>query len=193
MHAKVFNGREQCAIDSNQKSVKYSFFQSFCRSLYLSLSIHSHLFVVGCWLCSLSFSALFIKEKKEHKEIKIDDDCSMMMVHCIKIQKFLGFYSQNGFFEALLEHTLTHVWPGSKWLLYMLRVEWEWECVVHVCMPEERYIKCAAYVNHIRLALQSSWLPGYVSILPLHDNSPFVRSPIYWNINVESVKAKWIF
>lgn len=22
---------------------------------------------------------------------------------------------------------------------------------------------------------------------------PFVRSPIYWNINVESVKAKWIF
>lgn len=27
---------------------------------------------------------------EKHKEIKIDDDCNMMMVHCIKIQKFFA-------------------------------------------------------------------------------------------------------
>lgn len=79
-------------IDSNQKSVKYSFMRAFLPALIILL-------VMWLWWC------LGIVEQ-QHKEIKIDDDCNMMMVQCIKIQKFHRLQPKNGsVFLSLVSHT----------------------------------------------------------------------------------------
>lgn len=81
-------------IDSNQKSVRYSV--DACVFFFLH---PSYIFYYGS-----DGNGGFVVQ---HKEIKIDDDCNMMMVHCIKIQKFHGLQPQNGFFLFGLSFSLS--------------------------------------------------------------------------------------
>lgn len=80
-------------IDSNQKSVKYSVRRShiFYYYFYFTPLFHFR----ECF--SLCYST-------HYKEIKVDDDCNMMMAQCIKIQKFYSLTSPewNFVFEHLV-------------------------------------------------------------------------------------------
>lgn len=145
MHARAFNGREQCAIDSNQKSVK---------------CICGGFFFLSLWMCVCGCMCRYDVVQK-HKEIKIDDDCNMMMVHCIKIQKFLGLQPKWEFLRAFIgtqtnTHTNIHVCGKQTSACANICMN---ICGWEICMPKDRYIKCAAYVNHFPLAsnLWAAW------------------------------------
>lgn len=140
-------------IDSNQKSVKYSF-----RRSYTYFSFYYFYFTPAFFTLSSTILCF-------HEEIKIDDDCNMMMVCCIKIQKQSKkkmstlYKPQNGilfskFTLDVRQHMCLCVRVGffivrniEKWwcTCAIVQAKWEW---THTCMMEkDKFIKCAAYVN----------------------------------------------
>lgn len=135
-------------IDSNQKSVKYSFMRAFLPALIILL-------VMWLWWC------LGIVEQ-QHKEIKIDDDCNMMMVQCIKIQKFHGLQPKNGslFSFARLSHKTnywnTHVCLTRQYTIWSDIGRRMSETESESVSVEDRFIKCATYVSDIPFGVEGS-------------------------------------